>query len=222
MEGLDLAHALILWDFNGTLIDDVSVCVDCINTLLSRRNLKTMSIDEYRDAFDFPVRGFYERFGFDFQKESYDSIADEWIQEYHSQMRTRMRLRVGARELINALDASGIRQGVLSAYKEDSLRVALQGLGLGGRFDPIIGGGDYHANGKLDAARERLATINVPLCDIVLIGDTVHDFDVATSLGMSCILISGGHQSENRLSACDSPVFSSYDSPELKKYLRLP
>ena len=217
----DLKNSLILWDFNGTLIDDVSVCVDCINTLLSRRKLKTMSIDQYRDAFDFPVRGFYERFGFDFQKESYDSIADEWIQEYHQQMRTRMTLRAGAREVINALDALGVRQGVLSAYKEDSLRKALAALGLGGRFDPIIGGGDYHANGKLDAAKERLTTINIPFRDIVLIGDTIHDYDVARALGMQAVLISGGHQSDNRLRACDCPVFASYDSPELKKFLRL-
>jgi phosphoglycolate phosphatase len=220
-EGLDLANALILWDFNGTLIDDVSVCVDCINTLLSRRNLKTMSIDEYRDAFDFPVRGFYERFGFDFTAETYDAIADEWIQEYHSQMQTRMTLRAGARELIAALDASGNRQGVLSAYKEDSLRAALDGLGLNGRFDPIIGGGDYHANGKLDVARERLATVNIPLQNIVLIGDTVHDYDVARALGMQAVLISDGHQSENRLRACGCPVFASYDSPELKKFFQL-
>ncbi|MFH1378263.1 MAG: HAD hydrolase-like protein [Planctomycetota bacterium] len=213
--------SLILWDFNGTLIDDVSVCVDCINILLSRRSLKTMSIDEYRDAFDFPVRGFYERFGFDFQKEDYNAIADEWIECYHRALKGQMRLRDGATMLIDSLTIAGRAQGVLSAYKEDSLRIALDSLGLGGRFDPIIGGGDYHANGKLDAARERLATINVPLRDIVLIGDTVHDYDVAFALGMQAVLISDGHQSENRLRACNCPVFASYDSPELKKFLRL-
>jgi len=30
---------------------------------------------------------------------------------------------------------------------------------------------------------------------MVLIGDTVHDFEVATELGCKCVLIANGHQS---------------------------
>jgi len=49
----------------GTLRDDVDLAIDVVNTLLDEYALATLSVERYRDIFDFPVRRYYERAGFD-------------------------------------------------------------------------------------------------------------------------------------------------------------
>jgi phosphoglycolate phosphatase len=72
----------IIWDWNGTLLDDVDMCIESINILLKRRNLDMLSRKRYRDIFTFPVRDYYETAGFNFSKEPWDKVAHEFIDLY--------------------------------------------------------------------------------------------------------------------------------------------
>lgn len=48
---------LILWDWNGTLLDDVTLCVDALNRLLARYGYpQRYDHDQYRAIFGFPYR----------------------------------------------------------------------------------------------------------------------------------------------------------------------
>ena len=63
---------LILWDWNGTLLDDVELCVDALNRLLvSFGYPQQYSLAEYREIFGFPIEDYYVRAGFDFSKDSF-------------------------------------------------------------------------------------------------------------------------------------------------------
>ena len=53
----------IIWDWNGTLVDDTWLCVEIINKLLKKRNLKLVTIDDYKEKFMFPVREYYIELG---------------------------------------------------------------------------------------------------------------------------------------------------------------
>ena len=55
----------IIWDWNGTLLDDTWLCVEGINQALIKRNLTPISEDRYREVFTFPVRDYYKKLGFD-------------------------------------------------------------------------------------------------------------------------------------------------------------
>lgn len=44
----------IIWDWNGTLFDDVDICVDNINWLLKKYNLPEITKEKYREIFTFP------------------------------------------------------------------------------------------------------------------------------------------------------------------------
>ena len=50
----------IIWDWNGTLLDDAWLCVDVMNGMLRERRLPTRTLDQYKEVFDFPVRNYYE------------------------------------------------------------------------------------------------------------------------------------------------------------------
>ena len=72
MESSKYTH--VIWDWNGTLLDDNWLCVEVMNTLLSSRNLPLLTLERYRDIFDFPVKNYYEKLGFNFKKESFEIV----------------------------------------------------------------------------------------------------------------------------------------------------
>ena len=73
----------VIWDFNGTLLDDAGAGLACVEELLRRRGLPPLgSLARYREVFRFPIRDYYTDIGFDFSREPYEALADEWALLY--------------------------------------------------------------------------------------------------------------------------------------------
>ena len=52
----------IVWDWNGTLLNDVNLCFECINRLLVSKNLDPLiDLAAYRDIFEFPIQNYYQK-----------------------------------------------------------------------------------------------------------------------------------------------------------------
>ena len=69
---------------------------------------------------------------------------------------------------------------------------------------------DHHAFGKTENARRMVAAIDYEPEEILLIGDTIHDHEVAQEIGVDCCLIHSGHQDRNRLEACNVKVVKDF------------
>jgi phosphoglycolate phosphatase len=178
-----------------------------MNELLRRHHLPPLSFARYQQVFDFPVRGYYEQLGFDFSRTPFEQVGSEFIDRYE-QHRPRLRLQPGARTLLARLHARGIDQIVLSAYRHDTLEDLLAAKGVRGYFTHVAGADDHYARGKTEqgiALRDRLGL--VPRTTL-LIGDTVHDAEVAAAMGIDCLLLNAGHQTRARLEATGAPVFN--------------
>ena len=65
----------VIWDWNGTLLDDAPVCVAAINDMLRERSLPQLSAERYQEIFCFPVSEYYRKAGFDFSKEPFERLA---------------------------------------------------------------------------------------------------------------------------------------------------
>ena len=77
-------YSHIIWDWNGTLLDDVGACVRAINQMLGSRGLPLLkSVAAYRAVFGFPIEDYYRRVGFDFDKEPFADLSDEYIPIYY-------------------------------------------------------------------------------------------------------------------------------------------
>ena len=199
-----MKYTWVLWDFNGTILDDVYTGLICINTLLSRRNLPVLAdTAAYKQVFGFPVSEYYERVGLDLVKESFDDLAVEWVKEYKEAVKGASAFP-DVRGVMETLQASGVRQAVLSATQRDQLREQLATLDLPDCLEDAIGMDTIHAASKARLAREWRAAH--PGESAVLLGDTVHDAQVAREGGMDCILVSCGHQSAERLAEAGVPV----------------
>lgn len=200
----------IIWDWNGTLLDDAWLCVEILNDMLTRRKMKTVTLVQYQRDFDFPVIDYYVKSGFDFEKESFDDVAREYICAYESQ-RSKCHLRDGAVEVIKTLKAKGILQSVLSASQRASLIEALEMFQLTDFFENVAGLNDYYAHSKMDIGKNLIKNLSEDRKEILLIGDTTHDYEVARELGADCLLIPAGHQSKERLLACGVQVYDSLE-----------
>lgn len=198
----------IIWDWNGTLWADTWLCVEINNHMLQRRNLPEISVDTYRDKLCFPVDQYYCQLGFDYAADPYHKLAEEFIAEYEAR-RFECALQGGARELIASLQEQGIQQAVLSAYQQDALLQAVSYFELSPFFDDIIGLNDIYAAGKVENGLHYIAGLGTAPEEVLFIGDTVHDYEVAEAMGVQSVLVACGHNSRTRLEACGVPVFDS-------------
>ena len=195
----------IIWDWNGTLLDDVDACVGVINDMLARRNMEPLSKERYRELLGFPVVDFYRRIGFDFAQEPYEAIADEYIAGYDHCWQ-QCRLHTGARDVLAAIGRAGMTQSVLSAYQQKRLAKAVEFFGLGRWFIRLVGLNDYYAHSKTENGIRWIEELGRPGSRVLLIGDTLHDYEVAQAMGVDCVLMSCGHNDRNRLSACGAEL----------------
>jgi phosphoglycolate phosphatase len=196
----------IIWDYNGTLLDDVALCVEIINDMLSKRKLPLLTIQKYREQFDFPVKDYYARIGFDFFKESFEIVGTEFIAEYDKRQKN-TKLHSGVPALLHEIKHKGIKQSVLSARKEKKLIEEIKVFGIYDYFEHIIGLDDHYAGGKTDNGFLLISKLGIPKNKILMIGDTKHDAEVAEQTGIDCILVSHGHHTREKLETCGFPVF---------------
>lgn len=198
----------IIWDWNGTLFDDVDLCIEIINSMLEKRRMPVISFDEYRDIFSFPVINYYKKIGFDFELEPFESISTEFISQYEK-LRSGCSLMSDAVETLEHISQSGVTQSILSASKQSYLSKAVIEYGLDKSFVAVSGLDHHHATSKIEIGKEFITRSGFDPSKILLVGDTTHDAEVATAIGADCCLIPNGHQNANKLMECRVPVIDS-------------
>ncbi len=196
----------VLWDFNGTLIDDAAFGRRVVNAVLRKHGLpqiKTMA--EYRRHFCFPVRKFYDSVGLG--GALYDRAAVEWTEEYYAH-ETECRLRAGASETVKALHEMHICQAVISASPQEALERQLGRQGIVHFFKRVMGLSDIHARSKVHLAQAFMVESGLPPENTLFVGDTAHDAETARAIACRCVLVTGGHQTEEALRDTGCPVLT--------------
>ena len=188
----------IFWDWNGTLLNDLHICIDAINILLRERNKPVIDQQIYRNIFTFPVRDYYVKAGFDFEAEPFEKPALEFIEQYE-QLIKEAALFDDVTESLDYFRKMEYKQMILSAMQQDLLNELVSSHNIEHYFSKISGIDDHYATGKVDTARKLISGLNSHDGELIMIGDTVHDHEVGEELGIRVILVSRGHQSEERL-----------------------
>lgn len=198
----------IIWDWNGTLLDDAWLCVEVMNGILRQRNLPPISLAIYRSIFDFPVKDYYLKLGFDFNREPFEKVGMEFMVLYN-QRQTECNLHPEVRHLLPYCQLKGYRQCILSAREESELVAETEILEVRPFFDLVRGLDDHYAHGKTDVGFRLIQDLGIPKQELIFVGDTLHDAEVASEIGIDCILIPNGHHSEERIRSAGVPVFLS-------------
>ena len=196
----------IIWDFNGTLLDDVETGIRSVNQLLVERGLDTIpDVDYYRSVFRFPIIDYYRSLGFDFENEPYEELAPKWVKIYLEYVKNAT-LYYDVRDTLEYFCKHNVSQAILSATELDMLKAQVSELGINEYFEEILGLDNIHAGSKLSLAfewRERHQSAKA-----LLVGDTDHDLQTAQALGADCVLVARGHQSKEYLLTLGVPVLN--------------
>ncbi|MGB0343837.1 MAG: HAD family hydrolase [Coraliomargarita sp.] len=208
---MQAAYKHIIWDWNGTLLNDTWLCVEVLNGLLAKRGRAPLSEDDYRTHFGFPVVHFYEFLGFDTDRDSFEKVSHEFIGDYEARWLLECSLHPRAAAALESLAARGLSHSVLSAAEQSALEAGIAHFGISEHFLGLVGTDNIYARGKVEQGREWIARLDWEPAEIVLVGDTLHDFEVAEAVGADCILMSHGHHCPKRLARTGAPVVHSLD-----------
>ena len=196
----------IVWDWNGTLLNDLAVSYETINRVLSANGYPLLAdISTYRANFCFPIIQYYRNVGFDFARTPFEVVAQQFMDWYHPAAES-CALQQGAVQALQQLQNAGVTQVLLSASLQSNLEMQLARYPIRPYFERLLGIGDIYAESKLQLARSFVASCNTPADQILFVGDSVHDYEVAASCGCGAVLFTGGHQPRSLLAATGSPV----------------
>lgn len=190
----------VIWDWNGTILDDLWLTLKVTNCLLERRGLSQLNRKKYRDVFGFPLVDYYRRLGLDLDIESFGKLAREWNLLYERE-REVCSLFAGIHNLSESLWIEGWGQCVVSAYEEKKLKELIEHHGICRFFSDICGLDNDEGTGKIDLGVKFIKRLygNTDIDTAVYIGDTIHDAEVAAAMNIDCLLVSYGHQNRGRL-----------------------
>ena len=195
----------VIWDWNGTLLDDLEHAVACGNHLLRDHGLPLVDLANYRSRFRFPIKAYYDDLGFDYSKESFASLCDRFVDRFMAGVRD-LPLMKDTTAVVEELHARGIQQSILSATDQINLDETIRHFKLDRYFMHVYGIGDKMAGSKIARGEELIRTAKAPLEKTVMVGDTLHDLEVAQALGIEALLIAHGHQDVERLRGAHSRV----------------
>ena len=198
----------VVWDWNGTLFDDLHIVVDAVNAALRMFGEPEIVPEDYRDHYTRPVSRFYERlFGRELADGEWQRIDDAFHDTYRSSL-AGADLAADARSALAAVAAAGGTQSLLSMWWHDELVPAVRSFGIDSFMTRIDG--NRRAGG--DTKAEHLAHHLAALGDaepVVVIGDALDDAAAAAAVGTACVLYDGGAHHRHELEAAGVPVASS-------------
>lgn len=209
----------IIWDWNGTIVDDLDLTVELTNIVLLEAGARTISVDEHRAAFQIPIGQYYTTIGLQPTAETLPALDMSYHRMYH-EAKHRLTVFPDLASMFDAAKAYDCEHSVLSALPHDLLTEHLDLFNLGAAFKRVIGRRTVHAESKVEGGRKLMKELSLRPAEVLVIGDTVYDHEVASALGMDCALVTRGHQDVKRLQAVN-PTYLAHSLSELQIQLGL-
>ena len=209
----------VFFDFNGTIINDLVLCYDLLNEFLEEQGKEKITLDRYKDIFRFPIKEYYRLAGIDFDIESYESLSIKFIKKYQPAS-----LKCGLYDAViptlKKLNEMNIKCYIISASEKNNLIEQCESYDIVKYFVYILGIENIHAKSKVDIAVNYINDKKLNKDEVLFIGDTLHDKEVADAMGVKSCLVSCGHQSVNVLKNANVNIYSDVYGvlEEINKY----
>ncbi|MDJ0654079.1 MAG: phosphoglycolate phosphatase [Xanthomonadales bacterium] len=188
----------VVWDLDGTLIDSLPDLHQVLTRLLAEQGHPAVDQNRVRNMIGDGAARFIER-GFAAVGQRLDpqrvaELMPRFLEIYAAMPTDESHLYPGARDTLEQLHGSGIRQAVCTNKPKPVTDQVLAELGLDGIFGSVVGGGST-ASRKPDSAplRLALAELGVAAADAVMIGDSEVDLETARAAGLTAGLVTFGY-----------------------------
>jgi phosphoglycolate phosphatase len=200
----------LIFDWSGTLVDDLGPVLDATNAVFDAYGLKPMTREEFRRHFRLPYVGFYEEF-----------LPGVPISELEDIFRAAFAASASpvtvlpyAREKLDWCRRRGIRSFVLTSMDEPAFRKQLAQFGLGDVFEATYAG----VVDKRHRIGEILERHGLERDLTAFVGDMVHDIETARHGGVASVAVLTGYTAPETLAEA-RPDFTVADLDELRRML---
>ncbi len=208
----------IIFDFNGTILDDAYLCYSCEKNLIGNPpNFKDFTFDIYRDIFCHPITDYYDILGLTDEEYHFDELNKNFFDQYQERYKDEVKLFDGVKETLTYFKNKGYRLFILSATEINLLKEQLEFLGILHYFDDLIASTKKDSQGKKEYGKVFVDKYGLNKENSILIGDTTHDFETAEHLNVNVLLFDQGHNSKKQLEKLNAPIVSSY--LEIRNYV---
>jgi phosphoglycolate phosphatase len=177
----------------------------------------SISIEYYRNNFSFPVSAFYKRISLPSSGKKFDDVSLSFISEYRLKWKE-CNLQPGVLQILKLIQKSGLRQSILSAGNQSDVELFVDHFKLESFFYQVFGTDNIKAEGKIELGKKFITDSNLRPEEILLVGDTIHDLQVANEIGCLALLFSQGHNSNIQLSGYSVQIIN--DLMEVAQYLQ--
>ena len=200
----------MVWDWNGTILDDNEAVVAAVNTVCATFGRAPIDLPYWRSIYRRPLLDCYaELLGRQLSQQDWADIDRGYHAAYRALLST-TRLTPGIPDELRRWQAAGRTQSLLSMWFHDELVALVAELGLTGLFDRIDGlRMDAGGHGKTAHLAEHLAALRVDPADVLVVGDVLDDAAAAQAAGARCVLVTTGVTDRATLRTSGVPVVDS-------------
>ena len=199
----------VVWDWNGTLLDDLEVVVESVNVAISVLDGPEVTVTSYRDHYTRPVKVFYEGLlGRPITEEEWHLLNNTYHEAYYGSVH-RAPLARDALAALDVVEENGHEQSLLSMTPQHRLETIVGRRGLAERLHPVTGLPAQTGGLKTEHMEFHLEKQGLSGRQVVVIGDTPDDVVAADAVGAPAILYDGGSHHRPHLDEVGVPVAGS-------------
>jgi phosphoglycolate phosphatase len=190
------AFDLVIFDWDGTLMDTVGKIVSCMQNVAQELMLPIPSEQEVRDVIGLSLPQIMPILFADHQ--NHQQIIDCY-RRHHLASELLTPLFDGVELLIRNLFDAGYHLAIATGKGRQGLDNVLALTGLGDYFHATRCADDAQSKPHPEMLYSLLAHFDVTADRAIMIGDSIHDLAMANNAGMASIGVSYGAHNESRL-----------------------
>ena len=212
----------VLFDLDGTLADTAPDMARTVNLMREKRGLAPVPAAQVRPHVSSGARGMIgSAFGIGTDHPDYASMRAEFLDLYVDNLCIATCLFPGMDELLDALEASGLKWGVVTNKFERMARPVMAGLGLEERAGVIVGGDTCpRAKPFPDSLLHAASLLGVEPARTLSVGDDERDVQAARAAGMPVIVAGYGYLGEDRPPSLWGADAIMQSVPEIEAWVR--
>jgi len=191
---------LLVFDWDGTLMDSIGPIVACTQATIRELNLGSVPDETIRGMVGLGLRETIEILSPGCDEALFERILDGYRRQWHGTYRDMPLLFPGVPEMLRDLEAAGYLLAVATGKSRRGLDYALDQTGLGSLFQATRTADEAFSKPHPQMLLDVLDELGVPPRDAVMIGDTTYDLEMARNARTHAVgVCSGGHSREELL-----------------------
>lgn len=175
----------LIFDWSGTLVDDLGPVLDATNAVLAAYGRATLSREEFRREFRLPYREFYDEYVPGVPLEELEHVFRAAFAESQSPVT----VLPHAREKLEWCGEQGIRAFVLTSMDAEAFRGHLEEFGVSHLFEATYAG----VLDKRKVIGELIERHRLDPAETAFIGDMAHDIETARHGGVTSVAVLTGY-----------------------------